>query len=240
MDIVELYFLVPVFFILSLIQSIFGVGLLIFGTPILLLFGYSYIDALQLLLPSSLAISVFQVFWSRQFLSDVKKIVVVVVPALAIGMILVLRYSSSSYISKIIGFFLVFIWAIRTSNYIQNILLYLINQYKYPYIMIMGLVHGISNMGGGLLTNLMLSLHQDKNIIRVNIAMIYMIFASSQLIILIIMNGFAGWPEIYPLILLSLTVFFIFGRSIAYRINNNVYQIVISYFILLFGLLSFL
>jgi uncharacterized membrane protein YfcA len=41
----------------SVIQSVFGVGVLLFGTPLLLLLGYEFVDALGVLLPVSIAIS---------------------------------------------------------------------------------------------------------------------------------------------------------------------------------------
>ena len=45
----------------SVIQSIFGVGVLLFGTPILLLLGYEFIYALTILLPISIAINSLQI-----------------------------------------------------------------------------------------------------------------------------------------------------------------------------------
>jgi len=45
----------------SVIQSVFGVGVLLFGTPLLLLLGYEFVDALGVLLPVSIAISTLQV-----------------------------------------------------------------------------------------------------------------------------------------------------------------------------------
>lgn len=235
----ELYFLIPVFCLFSFIQSIFGVGLLIFGTPTLLLYGYSYEHALQLLLPSSLVISVVQVIWSREYLHDHKKMILIVVPSLVVGLVLVLQQKNFVEVKKLVGSVLIFIWATRKSNYLRNVLLDLVGSYKYQYISIMGFIHGISNMGGGLLTNLMLSLHQDKNRIRVNIAMIYMVFALSQLLVLVIMGGFEQWPQSLSLIPLSITIYFFFGRHVVYRVNDARYQSIISYIILFFGAVSF-
>ena len=45
----------------SVVQSIFGVGVLLFGTPLLLLLGYDFLDALITLLPISIAINSFQI-----------------------------------------------------------------------------------------------------------------------------------------------------------------------------------
>jgi len=52
--------LIIVIVVFSFIQSIFGIGLLLFGTPTLLLFGYSYSETLWILLPCSIVISLIQ------------------------------------------------------------------------------------------------------------------------------------------------------------------------------------
>ena len=47
--------------ITSAIQSLFGVGVLLFGTPVLLLLGYSFIESLLILLPVSISINILQI-----------------------------------------------------------------------------------------------------------------------------------------------------------------------------------
>ena len=44
----------------SVIQSMFGTGVLLFGTPLLLLYGYDFQFALTVLLPTSFMINFFQ------------------------------------------------------------------------------------------------------------------------------------------------------------------------------------
>lgn len=48
--------------IFAIIQSLFGVGLLVFGTPTLLLLGYPFADTLAVLLPASLTVSLLQLW----------------------------------------------------------------------------------------------------------------------------------------------------------------------------------
>ena len=57
----EIHYLVIIIAVFSIVQSIFGVGLLLFGTPTLLLLEYSYSETLWLLLPCSVTISLIQV-----------------------------------------------------------------------------------------------------------------------------------------------------------------------------------
>ena len=54
------YELVAAVLAFSVVQSVFGVGLLVFGTPTLLLAGYSFEETLAYLLPCSMAISALQ------------------------------------------------------------------------------------------------------------------------------------------------------------------------------------
>ena len=48
--------------LLIFFQSIFGIGLLLFGTPTFLLLGYNFLEVLNLLLPTSVTISLMQFF----------------------------------------------------------------------------------------------------------------------------------------------------------------------------------
>ena len=51
----------------SVIQSMFGTGVLLFGTPLLLLYGYDFQFALTILLPTSVMINIFQIIHPRPF-----------------------------------------------------------------------------------------------------------------------------------------------------------------------------
>tara|TARA_B110000305_G_C19421395_1_gene631116 strand:- start:322 stop:678 length:357 start_codon:yes stop_codon:yes gene_type:complete len=68
------FFEIFVIIFLILFQSIFGIGLLLFGTPTFLLLGYNFLEVLNLLLPMSVTISFIQFFSSKkknkQFIHD--------------------------------------------------------------------------------------------------------------------------------------------------------------------------
>ena len=51
--------LITIFFT-AIVQSIFGTGVLLFGTPILLILGYNFQNALIILLPTSILMNFFQ------------------------------------------------------------------------------------------------------------------------------------------------------------------------------------
>ena len=50
---IQLFYLL--IFILTVLQSIIGVGILVLGTPLLLIFNYEFIEIMALLLPISIA-----------------------------------------------------------------------------------------------------------------------------------------------------------------------------------------
>ena len=57
----NIWLLTAIVALFSTVQSVFGVGLLVFGTPTLLLLGCSFEETIAYLLPSSALISVMQV-----------------------------------------------------------------------------------------------------------------------------------------------------------------------------------
>ena len=70
----DIFFEVIIVVILIAIQSVFGVGLLLFGTPSFLLFGYDFANTINILMPISITISSLQFFKSnvsdKKFLSE--------------------------------------------------------------------------------------------------------------------------------------------------------------------------
>ena len=51
---------------LATFQSIFGVGLLLFGTPLFLMIGYDFSSTLTIVLPVSVLISFLQIIYKNQ------------------------------------------------------------------------------------------------------------------------------------------------------------------------------
>ena len=62
----ELLFEISIIIILVVFQSLFGVGLLLFGTPIFILLRNNFESTLVLILPISIIISLFQVIFHRK------------------------------------------------------------------------------------------------------------------------------------------------------------------------------
>ena len=59
------FFEIIIILTLIVIQSVFGVGLLLFGTPSFLVLGYDFANTINILMPVSISISALQFFKSK-------------------------------------------------------------------------------------------------------------------------------------------------------------------------------
>ena len=114
-DITSNYLLYAIIFLFSVVQSVFGVGLLLFGTPTLIFLGYSYVETLWIVLPSSIAISTFQIISDYRLIYSKKPVYFFTLPAIIIGLVIVIVNENSIDISKVIGSGLLFVALIRIS-----------------------------------------------------------------------------------------------------------------------------
>ena len=229
-----LYFAI---FVFSGVQSIFGVGLLLFGTPTLLLLGYPYADTLWILLPASVTISIIQVIRGYTYISPDKTVYLFTVPPLVVCLIFALIQIDFFDITKVIGVALLFVGFIRYSPSLKNMLTGLIERHIKSYCIFMGAVHGFSNMGGGLLSVLMVNIYNEKYAIRTNIALVYLIFVVSQLCVLTFVSPDANASFDVRGCIVALLSYLTVGRFLARIINDSQYQEWITGVILVYGFL---
>ena len=118
---------------LIVIQSIFGVGLLLFGTPSFLIMGYDFPNTINILMPVSITISFLQ--FSRSNVSDkkfIKEYNLFCLPFLIIFLVLALKYKYFLDFKLLVGLLLVF----------SSILI--LNKKKFSkYINIIALLYGL-------------------------------------------------------------------------------------------------
>ncbi len=213
------------------IQSIFGVGLLLLGTPTFLLIGYNYFDVLNILLPYSIIISLFQIITSQnKNIEFSKKILKFSIPFLIIGL-LILKYLES----KINFLFLVSIILIIFSTI--NILNLKKERFRFKKInfslIILGIVHGLTNLGGTLLSILASNMNKDKENIRYNIASGYFLFAVFQILFINFFLYKINF-EYLKFIWLPVLIFFI-SQILFKKINNTLFYKLLNLFTLTYG-----
>ena len=222
----------------SLIQSVFGVGVLLFGTPILLLLGYDFISALTLLLPISIAINLLQIIKHYPQIDTVfyKKILIYSLPFIIVFLIIV--STAQININLIIGLFLTLV-AVKSFFPVIAKQLEKMVRYEKTALMLMGAIHGLTNLGGSLLTAIVHTKNYSKDTARVTIASGYASFAFVQLLTLSFINSPSEFNYSVHIHLLQIGVIvFLLAEEIIYQtINNQKYQQLFAVFLFVSGLL---
>ncbi len=187
----------------SVIQSLFGVGVLLFGTPWLLLIGLEFIPTLQYLLPVSLAISILQVMRDADSVEKgiMSRLVLLALPAIAITL-----WATSLYKPRLDLLVAAIVAAVamqERARWIGRGITALLRRER-AYMVLMGVVHGASNLGGGLLTAWVYGRGLHGRAARGTVATGYGLFASVQLVTLAL--GPSEWnPAAVQNVILTLT-----------------------------------
>lgn len=189
--------IVSIVAVCAMVQSLFGVGLLVFGTPTFLLLGYSFADALAILLPASITISLLQ-FWGSggQDLAFVRSFAgwCLLPLAVSLGTILSLDFHASLnvFVAVLLAVFVSLRLYPNTNEQVRG----WVTQHPRPWLALMGTVHGISNLGGALLLIFAASRFRNKEDIRALVAFCYAWFAAIQLTVLAVVTPSAfGWSQ---------------------------------------------
>ena len=198
--------------VISLIffQSIFGVGLLIFGTPTFLLLGYNFDLILSLLVPISCTISLLQFIFSKDKIKEyVKKFTLYSSIPLILCLYLSINLISLEEIKIFIALIMIFISIINIINF--NFLYQKFKLVKnfYLYSIIIGGIHGLTNLGGGFLSIFSsMVFYKNINKTRTAIAFGYLFFGLLQISLLLILERFTFKIELKYLIPLTLLIFY--------------------------------
>ena len=182
-------FIALLMLILSIIQSIAGVGILLIGTPVLLLNGFDIISSINTLLPFSILTSFLNLifFKLKKYKSSITKDIHIrkiflfyCLPGVFLGTILILLFSSFINFKIIISF--VILITVILKNKFKKLLVNVSKKAKTSLISIIGIIHGLTNAGGSLLSIFILSFGNNKDTIssRYNITYFYFFLALMQ------------------------------------------------------------
>lgn len=227
--------------LLAIVQSLLGVGLLVFGTPTLLLMNYPFDEALSILLPCSMIVNLAQIFIDRKLLNKkLFKGTWILFPAIFIGLIIVFAFELKLKIRFFIGLMLLISAIIRFFPRVQAVLVNFLKRYSWAYLALMGMVHGLSNMGGALLTIFVSATQEDKRLTRVTTAFYYFCMAGVQLVTLVILK-----PELFSrqnlgLMSVALLAFLVVGNKFFALLSEKGFAQVATSLILGYGFLLIL
>lgn len=218
------FILILLILILSSFQSIFGIGLLALGTPLLLLLNYQFKDVLLILLPCSIVVSILTLFLINKknkeiFNIDIfKNFIFFSIPGIILGLTLIFFYKVDVNFKILIGSMILFSMFLKKKVKQRH----LDNKYKRKITnLAIGFIHGISNMGGSFLSVYLITLYNNKKIIRYHITLAYIFFAFTQLLYLFLINETSILFTKFNYLLIFSLIGTIFGNYLNEFINKE-------------------
>ncbi len=225
-----------ILFSLVMLQTIVGVGVLVLGTPILLILNYDIVEAISILLPISILTSLINLVYFK-FINKIslfnlgskvkKSFFIICVPAILFGVIL-LKYFHDIINFKILVSILI-LTTLIIKKFFNNYLLMLSNSKKKIVLFTIGLVHGVSNSGGTLLSIFILNINKNlKEQTRYSLTYFYFFLAFLQYSIFIFF-----FKEIIFLTQLSSLILIVLigvpiGNLLVSYINNKKFNLLIE------------
>ena len=214
------------------LQSSIGVGVLVLGTPFLLFLNYDILQVFFFLLPLSILTSLINLIiirLSNKSLSvstykGLTKFFAICIPSIIIGLLIL------KYFQEIINFKLlvsiVIIFSVLLVLLKDKIKLR-INFFRISILSIVGVIHGLTNSGGALMS-LALSANSEKNNARYSITFFYFSLATFQYIITIIIfkNSYFLPQNIYLILVLICGV--ILGNVFINFVSENKYKMIVN------------
>ena len=175
---------------LIIIQSIFGVGLLLFGTPSFLVLGYDFANTINILMPISISISILQFYKSKvkdqKFINEYN---LFCLPFLVFFLVVALKFKDLLDFKLLVGLLLVFSSILILNK--RRFSLFKKTFFKLKKLVLIGIgcVHGLTNMGGNFLAIYSTLVSQNKKeIARYYICYGYLIMGILQYITVLFLS----------------------------------------------------
>ena len=217
--------------LLSIIHSIFGIGLLAIGTPLLLLLNYDFLIILKILLPCSILISSFQIINTKNLSSKDKKLIYISLPYVFLGAFIIYFFSSQINFKLTIGFSILVILLLKI--FLKKKLRQLIKNNKTTFIFFAGFFHGLTNTGGSLISLIFQDLKKNKHEILASIAYTYFFYALIQYCLLnFFLKKLLLDYDSFKLLLLVCLGYFL-GNKIFKKLKPNYFLNILNFIILL-------
>ena len=172
---------------LIIVQSIFGIGLLLFGTPSFLILGYDFANTINILMPVSISISILQFFKSK--IKDpnfIKNYNLFCLPFLIIFLVIALKYKYFFDFKLLVAILLILSSILILNKKKFSSFRRIFFKSKKLILIAIGCVHGLTNMGGSFLAiySTLVS-HGIKEVARYYISYGYLIMGLFQYILVL-------------------------------------------------------
>ena len=222
-------------FLLIAIQSVFGVGLLLFGTPSFLLFGYDFANTINILMPVSITISSLQFFKSKikdaKFMNEYN---LFCLPFLLIFLFIALKFKNFFDFKLLVALLLIFssILILNKSKFSSFKKKFF--ELKKIILIGIGCVHGLTNMGGSFLAIYSTLVSQNvKELSRYYICYGYLIMGIIQYILVLAINSENLKFDKIFYVLLAIVIYFPI-QKIFKKIDDRKFSIYINFIALIY------
>tara|TARA_B100000767_G_scaffold242527_1_gene239603 strand:+ start:316 stop:1041 length:726 start_codon:yes stop_codon:yes gene_type:complete len=224
--------------VLITIQSIFGVGLLLFGTPSFLLLGYDFANTINILMPISITISALQFFKSK--VTDrnyIKEYNLFCLPFLLLFLILALKFKHFLDFKILVAFLLIFSSILILNKHRFSTFKKTFFKLKKYVLVGIGCIHGLTNMGGSFLAIYSTLVSKNiKEVARYYISYGYLIMGILQFITVLFFSfNILEFDKLYY-IFLAVIIYFP-TQKIFKNINDKKFSKYINLIALFYGLL---
>ena len=195
----ESNFVIAYFCIIIALQSIIDVGVLVLGTPFLLILNFNIIEIFFILLPISMITSLTNLLiinFSKKKLQkssykEFKKFFIICIPSIFIGLLILKFFENfinfKLFVSLVIVFSIILV-------ILKDKIKYKINFFRISILSSVGIIHGLTNSGGTLMS-LALSANNKKDYAKIK----YYFFLFNTCNLSVYFNKFSFFENfIYP------------------------------------------
>jgi uncharacterized membrane protein YfcA len=212
-------------------QSIIGVGVLVLGTPFLLILKFSIVEIFFILLPISIITSLINLIiinylnksLNKSSFKEFKKFFIICIPSIFVGLILLKFFESSINFKQLVSFVIFFSVVLVA---LKDKIKFKVNFFRISILSSVGIVHGLTNSGGTLMS-LALSANNEKNYARLNTTFFYLMLATFQylLTIIIFFDKFIFPNDIK--IIIAIIIGILLGNVISYFLESEIYKLIV-------------
>jgi len=228
----ESYFIIAYFLMIIAFQSIIGVGVLVLGTPFLLILKFDIVEIFFILLPISIVTSLSNLIiinYSNKSLrkstyKEFKKFFIICIPSIFVGLILLKIFENFINFKFLVSFVIILSVLLV---FLKDKIKYRINFFRISILSIVGLVHGLTNSGGTLMS-LALTANNDNEYARLNTTFFYLVLAVFQYLLTIIIFfekfTFLDDMKIFFVLLIGILI----GNLVYYYLRSKMYKITVN------------
>lgn len=226
-----------IFVFLTFLQSIAGVGILVLGTPLMLLMEYDMINILSNLLPISILTSLLNFLYFKfkkkkmkiKIDTDIKKFLFLACcPTIVLGLIVLKHFENYINFNFLVS--LIIFLSIFSIMIFKNIIFKFSKIFKIISLIFVGFVHGLTNSGGTLLSLFVSALQKNKlNQSRYNTTFAYLVLGLFQYFSFIIIFKIEYNLDIFKVFIIVVLIGVILGNILIKFVNEIFYKSIVNF-----------